>query len=313
MERKLFLASMLILLVGATWTWGANIDTELAYKKKTSIAGPVTKLFRFSLWDAETAGNMVWSEEKKAKVNASGVISTFLGDTVPLDPGVFSQQLWVQVDKVKAGSIYTPVGLRDKLGVVPYALSSGPSVEVLKAICGIYYATKTALPDMCKNVKLVFTTSETYTGDLGGLAGADAKCQALAETAGLWGTFKAWLSDSSATASERLNHSTVPYMRTDGRIVATDWVDLTDGTINVALSVDENGTAINSGWGYAWTWTTADGSGGTPGWNCRDWTYSGGLPDKGENGFIYETNYKWSVIRSSDGCGESLYLYCFEQ
>ncbi len=163
------------------------------------------------------------------------------------------------------------------------------------------------------NVKLIFITSARYTGDLGGLAGADAKCQALAAAAGRPGTFKAWLSDSSTTAGERLTHSTVPYVRTDGTVIAMNWDDLTDGTINVALSVDENGTTIDTGWPYTWTWTTANGSGGTPGWNCRDWTYSGGLPDKGECGFIYETNYKWSVIRSSDGCGESLYLYCIEQ
>ncbi len=122
MIRKLFAFSILMVFVGSTVAWGADIDQEIAYKKKTSITGPVTKLFRFSLWDAATDGNMVWSEEKQAKVNSSGIISTFLGDAVPLNPGDFLQQLWVQVDRVKAGPTYTLVGLRDKLTMSPYAM-----------------------------------------------------------------------------------------------------------------------------------------------------------------------------------------------
>jgi hypothetical protein len=122
MKKKLFLVVVLMVLIGVTWAWGADIEQEIAYKKKTSIAGPVQKLFRFSLWDAATVGNMVWSEEKQAKVNSSGVISTLLGDTVPLNPDDFLQQLWVQVDRVKAGPTYTPVGVRDKLTMSPYAM-----------------------------------------------------------------------------------------------------------------------------------------------------------------------------------------------
>src|SRR5207248_2675590 len=43
--------------------------------------------------------------------------------------------------------------------------------------------------------KRVFVTSVMYDGNLGGLAGADAKCQARATAASLSGTYKAWLSD----------------------------------------------------------------------------------------------------------------------
>eukprot|EP01083_Nonionella_stella_P101503 287797_1 len=41
--------------------------------------------------------------------------------------------------------------------------------------------------------RIVFVTSETYSGGtIGGIAGAHSKCQALANAAGLSGTFKAW-------------------------------------------------------------------------------------------------------------------------
>jgi hypothetical protein len=43
------------------------------------------------------------------------------------------------------------------------------------------------------------------------LSGADAKCQSEANTAGLSGTYKAWLSSTTTNAANRLNHATVPY------------------------------------------------------------------------------------------------------
>jgi hypothetical protein len=65
---------------------------------------------------------MVWSEEKT--INLTGTaIKTLLGDTATLDGVNFSQQLWVQVDKVKAGPVYKVIGTRDKLLPVPYAIS----------------------------------------------------------------------------------------------------------------------------------------------------------------------------------------------
>src|SRR6185312_9164199 len=56
----------------------------------------------------------------------------------------------------------------------------------------------------------VFLTSGRFTGDLGGLAGADALCQGAASNGQLAGTFKAWLSDDLASAASRFTHATVP-------------------------------------------------------------------------------------------------------
>src|SRR5262249_60557677 len=83
--------------------------------------------------------------------------------------------------------------------------------------------------------KLVFVSSTTYTGNLGGLSGADAKCQSLATSAGHAGTFKAWLSDDVTDAKSRLTHSTMPYVLVDGTIVATGFTDLTSGTLRHAI------------------------------------------------------------------------------
>jgi len=68
-------------------------------------------------------------------------------------------------------------------------------------------------------------------GNLGGLAGADNTCQSQADSAGLHGTFVAWLSDSSNDARDRFdsNFADFPYIRTgDGALVANDFDDFTD-------------------------------------------------------------------------------------
>ena len=45
--------------------------------------------------------------------------------------------------------------------------------------------------------KTVFISSVQYTGALGGLLGADLRCNNLARNANLSGVYKAWLSDTS--------------------------------------------------------------------------------------------------------------------
>src|SRR3990167_4820916 len=73
----------------------------------------------------------------------------------------------------------------------------------------------------------VFITNESYNGNLGGLIGADEICTRSAHLAGLGGKWKAWLSDSQVSASERLHHSKIPYRLLNGKLVARNWRDLT--------------------------------------------------------------------------------------
>jgi cysteine-rich repeat protein len=79
----------------------------------------------------------------------------------------------------------------------------------------------------CKRVAFyVFVTQGTSTGILGGLAGADMKCAMAAASASLPGKYKAWLSAGNTSAADRLHKSTLPYIRTDTVVVATDWDSL---------------------------------------------------------------------------------------
>jgi hypothetical protein len=56
---------------------------------------------------------------------------------------------------------------------------------------------------VAEHPKIVFVTSQTYTGNLGGHTGADQKCKALALAAGLLGNFKAWISGDGLNEEAR--------------------------------------------------------------------------------------------------------------
>lgn len=89
--------------------------------------------------------------------------------------------------------------------------------------------------------KIAFISSTSSNGNLGGLTGADQKCQTLADSAGIHGTFKAWLGDSTKSPSNRFTQATVPYVKLDGSLIANHWTDLTDGDIANPINIDENG------------------------------------------------------------------------
>jgi hypothetical protein len=123
MKKKLFMSTILLVLVGATVAWGEPIANVIYYEKKTTLAHPATYTFRFGLWNAGTLGTgvSVWEEEKNVKIT-SALIKTYLGTATPLDSAIFSQQLWVQVERKKKDGSYVVIGLRDMLTPSPYAL-----------------------------------------------------------------------------------------------------------------------------------------------------------------------------------------------
>ena len=92
--------------------------------------------------------------------------------------------------------------------------------------------------------KTVFLTSTLQNGNLGGLAGANAICQGLANKAGIGGgrTYMAWLSDDATRSPDTLfTKAMVPYVLPNGTMIANDYADLSDGSILSAINVDESG------------------------------------------------------------------------
>jgi hypothetical protein len=152
--------------------------------------------------------------------------------------------------------------------------------------------------------KVIFATSTTHSGDFNGLGGADERCSNRAASAGLDGTFKAWLSSSAESAIDRMAHAEVPYRRTDGTKVADDWNDLIDGDLAAPIELDENGDQV---FGDVWTGTLASGE--AAGATCS------GFDSSASSGVCGSSNSAGAAWTDNiePPCTAGLRLYCVQQ
>ncbi|MDD5071647.1 MAG: DUF1554 domain-containing protein [Patescibacteria group bacterium] len=181
-----------------------------------------------------------------------------------------------------------------------------------------------------KLTKRVFVTSTTYNGNLGGVSGADDKCQTRADAAGLGGTWQAIISGDSITANSRIGYNWLFLVNMIGEPVATNFIATgtvsslgpwtnRDGTNHLyyPIQYDEFGVSKT---GCVWTGSTANGLLNTADDQCSDPPNSG--PDwinsnAGYNGTEGRSNYTDSQwVKETIGCGNcsgSNSLYCIEQ
>ena len=162
---------------------------------------------------------------------------------------------------------------------------------------------------------LVFVTSSSRSGNLGGLAGADAICQNLADTAPtpLPGTYKAWLTGDGESPATRFRRSALGYQRVDGVTVADSWADLTNGTLDNPINVTQAGATVSSTIEAVWTNTGTNGAQSTSGYDCINWT-SSDFEDRGDTGNAKVTSSQWTTGFITAHCGFfSARLYCFQQ
>lgn len=194
----------------------------------------------------------------------------------------------------------------------PADINKDGSINQTDADClrSVYFQTCAATPSPTPQAaKRVFVTSTTYNGNLGGLAGADSKCQARADTANLGGTWKAWLSDGTGSPSSRFVQSNQAYKRMDGVTIANNWADLTDGSLKNPINVTELGTTLN--W-MTWSNTTSFGLllGGN---SCDRWSQAiRGFGAVGVSSAV-DKNWTFDISLEATSCDSTLPLYCFEQ
>jgi hypothetical protein len=152
----------------------------------------------------------------------------------------------------------------------------------------------------------IFITNTVQNADLGGLDGADQLCASQAADAGLEGDFQAWLSTRSLSVSDRLMHADGPYVLVDGTLVANDWDDLLDGSIQAPINLDANGDLRG---GDTWTGTLATGASYSSD-DCAAFTSgSGGIALCGSS---ESTSSTWTE-NITPACSTGLRLYCIEQ
>jgi hypothetical protein len=161
--------------------------------------------------------------------------------------------------------------------------------------------------------------------NLGGLAGADAHCQKLAEAAGATGrTWRAYLSTTAADGKPAVNArdriGKGPWHNSRGTVVARDLAHLHGDTLDLARTgnlitknnaVNEKGELINGvgdkpNMHDILTGTQPDGNAYTDGADhtCKNWTSNGegtaqlGHHDRNGGGV------SWNSTHPSSGCGQ---------
>jgi hypothetical protein len=183
-----------------------------------------------------------------------------------------------------------------------------------------------------KSKTTFFVTSDTsMTGKLGGLTGADLRCQTLATAAGIMGhTFHAYLSTSTVNAKDRIG--TGPWTNSAGVMVAADVAALHALKGNADLFIDEKKNKINGQWNSSntvehdiLTGSMADGTVAT-GKTCMDWTSDAAKPavavvghcdGMGPGMATTGTYSSWNSAHDNGGCdntkplGGAGRLYCF--
>jgi hypothetical protein len=177
-------------------------------------------------------------------------------------------------------------------------------------------------------------------GDLGGLSGADAHCQALAEAVGAGDrTWRAYLSTQAeddrpaVNARDRIGEG--PWYNADGVMIASGVDDLhyNNANVNYDFALNERGETVNSGvkgdspnFHDILTGTRMDGTAFPPGDDrtCRNWTSSGeGSAFVGHHDrYTRQTpGASWNSAHPSRGCsqadlvatGGAGLFYCFAE
>ncbi len=179
--------------------------------------------------------------------------------------------------------------------------------------------------------RVAFVTSESGTADLrtwtstggqGGLQGADRSCATLAAAAGLPGTFRAWLSDTSDDAYCRVHGlagkrsascgqavlpaDAGPWVRTDGEVFAGGIEDVTAGAVYLPIRHDEHGEQKMEGFYY--TATTELGELSTIRTTCADWT---GTVDYTDIAYVDDASFGWTA-GAATMCSNPGSLLCLE-
>jgi hypothetical protein len=191
------------------------------------------------------------------------------------------------------------------------------------------------------SVGFFVTSATSVTGNLGGLAGADATCQRLATAAGHGArTWRAYLSverdpannNQPTHARDRIGNG--PWHNASLTLVANDRNELHARTGDAAIFLDERGQRINGQWTGSPTpnqhdiLTGSDANGRVmPGLTCGDWTSDssstsaqvGHSDGFGVNQSTAGTASSWNSAHANQSCADTAprggagRFYCFAQ
>jgi hypothetical protein len=205
-----------------------------------------------------------------------------------------------------------------------YALACAP----LAGIVALATAPEAALAQQNRPGFFITSTGTGRGADLGGLAGADQHCAALAKQANLpnrqWRAYLSTTGQGSVNARDRIGNG--PWYNVKGQLIAQNVNDLHSdkAMINNDTALDERGQTIN-GEGRPNRHDILTGStveGRATDMTCNNWTSSGmGSAMLGHHDRLARGNpgSPWNSAHASRGCsqpdlvatGGAGLLYCF--
>ena len=200
-------------------------------------------------------------------------------------------------------------------------------------------SNNSAAPTQVSTLSFFVTSATNTTGNLGGLRGADSRCQTLATAVGAGSkTWRAYLSverdadNGNRPTDARSRIGNGPWVNANGVTVAANVTDLHARRGDASVFVDERGQRINGQWMGSpspvehdvMTGSNADGT-LLAGFTCGDWTsdttttfgqvgHSDGL---GPNGDTSGALSSWNSAHSNANCsntaprGGAGRIYCF--
>jgi len=172
--------------------------------------------------------------------------------------------------------------------------------------------TASSLDNNCNRQKdlemgTIFVTSKKYHGNLGGLDGADEKCQEAAQSPDieLGGMWIAFLSTSRTDAIDRLPDTS--YFNANNILIGKNKTDLFKGWIEDEIKFTEFG---KKSYDYVWTGSGEDGRYHKPieSTTCSDWS-SDDSSMRGVIGSTRTTNSRW-FKEGESGCSTGRALFC---
>ena len=174
-----------------------------------------------------------------------------------------------------------------------------------------------------RDAAFVFVTNDKFTGAemMDSLNYAKNRCnsEAVNLEAAMDGAqglkmFLPWMSDNAASPAVDFVKSNIPYVLPTGTIVANNWADLIDGTldnpINITSTLVSLGLAGSDCDPEAITWTGTGLMGQSLASTCNNWAATNTVAVMGD---ARDPNTDWTTCTGDYGCINQARVYCFEQ
>ena len=173
----------------------------------------------------------------------------------------------------------------------------------------------------CLTDRLIFVTSLTRNGNMGGILNADLLCnQLVLNPNNPWITpedfinqkreMRAWLSDFTGPI-DRFNLAKGRYVRVDNKVVVEKGIDLLDSNLINPINIDEKGQIVEN---YVWTNTSNEGVPYSELNSCENWMTSSAFLNS-TVGWSNSVDSNWIFSNSGVNpqlCAFDYHIYCVE-